>query len=121
LVKNFVRCDGQFLPFRDGVFDVVRCFHVIEHVLNPFLLLRELVRVSCYKVWLRCPHRFGDKFRIQVLRKKCDSHLHFLNKRWFVEFGSRLGCYVYCKTIGFLGLPFVNFLPNELEVNLIKC
>jgi SAM-dependent methyltransferase len=36
---------NQPLPFRDGQFDAVTCLEGIEHVLNPYLLLSELVRV----------------------------------------------------------------------------
>ena len=33
------------LPYRDGVFDAVSCLDVIEHVLDPRHLLREVARV----------------------------------------------------------------------------
>lgn len=36
---------GEHLPFRDGVFDAVLSLHVLEHVKNPFVCARELVRV----------------------------------------------------------------------------
>lgn len=28
----FINCDARSLPFRDGVFDLVTAFHVLEHI-----------------------------------------------------------------------------------------
>jgi len=44
---DFVYTDmTKRLPFEDETFDGVVCLEGIEHVLNPFLLLGELIRVS---------------------------------------------------------------------------
>jgi len=56
---NFIKADGQYLPFRNNVFDTVYCFHVIEHIKNPYLLIDELVRVAKGKIEIRCPYRFS--------------------------------------------------------------
>ena len=37
--------NARHLPYRDAVFDAVTCLDVIEHVLDPRHLLRELARV----------------------------------------------------------------------------
>lgn len=37
--------DGQALPFANGVFDLVHCSNVLEHVPHPDRLLTEMVRV----------------------------------------------------------------------------
>ena len=37
---------GVSLPFHDNTFDVVICSHVLEHVVDPVSLLRELLRIS---------------------------------------------------------------------------
>jgi SAM-dependent methyltransferase len=42
---RFVRADGQALPFRDGVFDLVLSHAVIEHVADARRYLRECRRV----------------------------------------------------------------------------
>jgi SAM-dependent methyltransferase len=40
-----VYSSGMSLPFKDGVFDIVLCSEVMEHVNEPELLLREISRV----------------------------------------------------------------------------
>ena len=37
---------GELLPFKDNTFDVVICSHVLEHVIDPVFLLRDLLRIS---------------------------------------------------------------------------
>ena len=44
------------LPFRDGEFEVVGCFEVLEHLHDPRLALRELARVSRRAVVMSVPH-----------------------------------------------------------------
>jgi hypothetical protein len=41
-----VRADAQALPFREEAFLSCRCWHVLEHVDNPFQVVREILRVS---------------------------------------------------------------------------
>jgi ubiquinone/menaquinone biosynthesis C-methylase UbiE len=42
--SNFVCADAQHLPFKEGVFDKVSFFEVIEHVDSPIQCLREMHR-----------------------------------------------------------------------------
>ena len=119
-IKNFVLCDSQYLPFKDNCFELVYSRHVIEHIINPFLFLSELVRVSKDKIKIICPHRFGDKFYQLILRRKNKFHLHYFNLKWFEYYGNKLGCYVMAEYSKFINVPFVNFLPNEIEIELIK-
>jgi len=58
-IPNFIVCSGEYLPFRDNSFEIVSSHHVIEHVVNPSLFLRECRRVSNYKTVIVCPHRYG--------------------------------------------------------------
>ena len=44
--RPLVEADGQYLPFADASFDYVICSHILEHVENPELLIRELTRVA---------------------------------------------------------------------------
>jgi ubiquinone/menaquinone biosynthesis C-methylase UbiE len=43
---EYHRGEAHNLPFRDSEFDVVLCTHVIEHVMSPEDVIRELTRVA---------------------------------------------------------------------------
>lgn len=43
---RYARAAGEALPFRDGAFDLVYCFSVIEHVESVAHSIREMVRVT---------------------------------------------------------------------------
>lgn len=78
-IPNFVVCDSQHLPFQSGTFDLVYCSHVIEHVAQPFLLFKELYRVSKRKIVIKCPHRLGER----MFLPKNPFHLNFFKTSWF--------------------------------------
>jgi len=42
---NFICAVGEHLPFKDDTFTSVLCLELIEHVLNPELLIEEIARV----------------------------------------------------------------------------
>ena len=44
--RNFVKISGKELPFKDKEFDFVITSHVLEHVEDPELFLKEIQRVS---------------------------------------------------------------------------
>jgi len=120
-LKNFVKSDGQYLPFKDNCFDLVYSGHVIEHVNNPFLFLKELIRVSKNRVLIKCPHRLGDKFYQLITRKKNKVHLHYFSKKWFTLSCKELNCVIlegdYSR---FINYPLVNFIPHELTIEMMK-
>jgi len=45
-VKPTVVCDAQHLPFKNNVFQYIYSSHVIEHLTNPALMLKEINRVA---------------------------------------------------------------------------
>jgi len=49
---NFVCADAHHLPFKDGTFDSVGIYEVIEHVESPIQCLREIRRVLKEKATL---------------------------------------------------------------------
>jgi len=55
-IPNFVLCDLQHLPFKDNSFDIVNASQVIEHILEPALMLKEMKRVSKGMVTLDVPN-----------------------------------------------------------------
>jgi len=62
-----VIADVQHLPFRDNTFVNIRCFHVLEHVTNPLLALKELKRVSGGKIIVRVPVWHFYSYLIEVI------------------------------------------------------
>ena len=73
--RDFVQILGNELPFKDKEFDFVVTSHVIEHVDNPELFIKEIVRV-------------GKSGYIEV-PTKLEDNLVFENKKahlWHLEF-----------------------------------
>ena len=73
--KNFVKLDGNILPFKDNQFDFVIASHVIEHVRDVNTFIKELSRVSS-KGYIELPTIFEDNL---VFENKKD-HI------WHMEF-----------------------------------
>lgn len=121
-IKNFVLCDVQYPPFRDSVFDEVYSSHIIEHVRNPYLFLKEMIRISKDKIVILCPHRLGD--RLQGGRNN-PYHLHFLNKKWFFKQLKNFKVAYNIDYTQFFHVPFglisLVRLPLEMRVEIRKC
>ena len=73
--KNFVKLDGNILPFKDNQFDFVIASHVIEHVKDVDTFIKELSRVSS-KGYIELPTILEDNL---VFENKKD-HI------WHMEF-----------------------------------
>ena len=73
--KNFVKLDGNILPFKDNQFDFVIASHVIEHVKDVNTFIKELSRVSS-KGYIELPTILEDNL---VFENKKD-HI------WHMEF-----------------------------------
>jgi SAM-dependent methyltransferase len=57
--KPFVLCDSRYLPFKDKAFDFVTSYYLLEHVPAPWLVFRELKRVSKHG-YIQCPTWFNE-------------------------------------------------------------
>ena len=73
--KNFVKLDGNILPFKDNEFDFVIASHVIEHVKDVKTFINELSRISS-KGYIELPTILEDNL---VFENKKD-HI------WHMEF-----------------------------------
>jgi SAM-dependent methyltransferase len=71
LIPNFVLCDAHYLPFKDWAFESVISKQVIEHVANPYLMLKEIARVGKSKLTIECPHKFSEKWYRLFGKKHC--------------------------------------------------
>jgi len=125
-ISNFVLCDAQHLPFKDKTFSFVYSSHVIEHVDNPFLMLKELIRVANSKVLIRTPHRLLLKgyCRVKFGNKSPAQHRCHFDKKWFVKALRSLGIvqdfkveYSDFKCLPHYFVPLIK-VPAELKVEI---
>lgn len=94
--KALIWANAQRLPFRDGVFGFVTCFHLLEHVVDPAACLEEMQRVG-RRGYIETPNELFDyviPYRDHRNRVSFDGRLlRFMRKsRWDVErFAARFG------------------------------
>jgi SAM-dependent methyltransferase len=74
--KPFVMCSCYALPFKDGAFDFVTSYYLIEHLDDPKGLLCELKRVAKHG-YIQGPSWFneflyGEKVHSWIIQKKHD-------------------------------------------------
>lgn len=75
---SFFEGHVERLPFEDDSFDLVVCAHVLEHVREPSIVLKELVRCSRRKVIVVLP-------RERSYRSGFNLHVHQFQYPWEVE------------------------------------
>ncbi len=119
--KHFICADACHLPFPDNTFHDVFSSHTIEHLHNPYDMLKELVRVSSYQIEIYCPHRYAS-------RKAKDLHVSVFSKTWFHTAFRQLGCKVISSSysryrtvpVGHHYFPRIFRLPEEIHEIAIK-
>ena len=89
--KDFVKLTSNFLPFKDKEFDFVIASHVIEHVKDVEIFIKELQRVSS-KGYIELPTILEDNL---VFENKKD-HL------WHMEFDDDKNQLIISKKTQFL-------------------
>jgi len=122
-IENFVKGDVLHLPFKPNSFEEVYSSHVIEHVRNPYKLLKEMIRVSKKTIEIKCPHRYG-RFAKGHIVKGTRVHKHFFSLTWFnktikalAPHSKVLSTVRHNHPIPFLGLIQ---LPHEIHVIIYK-
>lgn len=95
-IVEFSSVDLNFdkLAYRDGTFDLVTALQVIEHLENPFLVMREVHRVlrSSGLFIMSVPNPYNVAFRVKYLLTgnmppwtSMNAHLLFLTKDVFAK------------------------------------
>ena len=51
----YTKADINKLPFKDKEFDVVTCFHTLEHIINPSKAIEELKRIAKKQIIICVP------------------------------------------------------------------
>lgn len=76
--ENFVRCNAEWLPFRDNSFPIVYASHLMEHLFHPFNFLKEAKRVASKIVYLQVPslHFVAN----QIIHSEHPSHIFTWSK-----------------------------------------
>ena len=70
--RPLIVADAQELPFKDGAFDYVVCFHILEHMPDPAKFLREIMRVG-KRGWIQSPSEIAERM------------FHWPFHRWYVN------------------------------------
>jgi len=68
--SRYVQGNVESLPFKDRSFDIVTCFHTLEHVRRLGAALHELKRVARNRLFLIVPQQRFFRFTL-------DLHIHF--------------------------------------------
>jgi len=106
--KNFVKLTSNILPFRDKEFDFVIASHVIEHVKDVEVFIKELQRVSS-KGYIELPTILEDNL---VFENKKD-HL------WHMEFDDDKNQLIVSEKIQFLE-PILTVSSSKKLLNYFR-
>ena len=91
---NFIQAIGESIPLRDDSFDLVTLFEVLEHVMKPEVVLKEINRVLKPNgiLFLTVPNRFYpiETHGIQICHKQINNLMG-------------------------IGIPFFSLAPNFLR------
>lgn len=122
--KNPVKADAHYLPFKDGSFGEVYSNHVLEHLENPTQALREMLRVSRYKVVFKIPHRLDMEQRRAL---KLGTHKHVFTTGLVKHWLTLLGVDRYHLDVRYAPPPHrllkvfrLIWFPSEIKVEIWK-
>ena len=114
-IPNFVRCDANYLPFRDKAFSECVISHVLEHDgVRPIKVIKETLRVTKGDIEIRVPHRIWDRGRIR-------SHARYFNRSNIVALMRKLRLAWDINIVyDYLPHPYICLLrlPREIRVTI---
>lgn len=106
-----VVCDVNNLPFRDAIFDVVYCYHVLEHKgVNPEKAIKELLRISNGLVEIQVPHWLSPNAK----RDKTHVNFQVMRRKFWLQFNPSS---IQLDYAYLLHLPFL-IRPNNITIRL---
>lgn len=109
-IPQFILASGLFLPFQKDVFDVVFCYDVLEHTDQPHKMLKELLRVSKYRVEIQTPHRFGKWAKMPY-------HKSYFSIKWFFR---NVPYPLESETTYWFPFRFLIAFPNIIRIRIFK-
>lgn len=125
--SEFVKCDAQYLPFKNYSVDKIICAEVIEHLNKPKLMINETQRIlkNDGSIVITTPNEISMWGLYEFLwdtfgrgRNYGETHLRFFSiqdlNRYFISFNTKCGI-----TLFFIS-PLVALLNNRFLVKLSK-
>lgn len=89
--QNFIQCDCQHLPFKDKSFDTVFCAQLIEHLREPYQLIKELARVAIKRIIIETVHYMGEAADWQARKWYRQHHVSKFTRGWFSKAATAVG------------------------------
>ena len=79
-IPNLIKADCIYLPLKNSIFDMTVSNHLIEHIEEPFLLLKEMKRVTKPDglIKITTPHKLSHN-------RKWILHKYSFNFTWFIK------------------------------------
>ena len=111
-----VVCDIHYLPFKNEQFNIVYCYHVLEHRgVEPLKAIKELKRICMRTVEIQVPHWLSPN------AKKDKTHVNFqvMRRRFWEQFKNVQISMDYVKMFPFLPV-LVMMRPNNITVKLTE-
>lgn len=122
-MHTFVLADAEHLPFKNGSFETVYSSHVVEHVCNPRVMIKELLRVSKNKVIVKTPHLWSYASRGLLKFNKLTGFTYHLHS-WTSEYWNKLLAYyehvIKIKPNLHTPLWFIPFKSIEMIIEVTK-
>ena len=117
--ESFLICDAEKLPFKDGQFDLITCFHVLEHLKSPELAIAEMYR--CLKnggiLVITTPNK-ARPLKGLLFRKYREEH--HISEKTLREWREILSDFNFHKLKIFLalglGVPTISRITNKFPI-----